>query len=89
MSKEQQLTSQEVSSITLDGLCQQLKAKKLPTSRNKKTLATRLSSHFDCSSTSNWVKQMDKNAVQCEARQCERRTQQTDHNRQIVSNPEP
>ena len=60
-SEEQQLTSQEVASMTLDGLRQQLKAKKLPTSGNKKTLAAHLSVHFDRSSTSNRAKQTEGN----------------------------
>ena len=64
--------------MTLDGLRQQLKTKKLPTSGNKKTLAARLSAHFDRSSTSNRAKHTEGNP-----RQRERRTQQTDHNRQI------
>ena len=69
--------------MTLDGLRQQLKAKKLPTSGNKKTLAARLSAHFDRSSTSNRAKRTEGNPRQREAGQRERRTQQTDHNRQI------
>ena len=64
--------------MTLDILRQKLKAKKLPTSGNKKTLAARLSAHFDRSSTSNRAKQTEGNP-----RQRERRTQQTDHVRQI------
>ena len=63
--------------MTLDGLRQKLKAKKLPTSGNK-TLTAHLSAHFDHSSTSNRAKQTEGNL-----RQRERRTQQTDHNRQI------
>ena len=71
--------------MTLDGLRQQLKAKKLSTSGNKKTLAARLSAHLDRSSTSNRAKQSEGNlrqreTRQSEARQRERRTQQTDHN---------
>ena len=74
--------------MTLNGLRQQLKAKKLPTSGNKKTLAARLSAHFDRSNTSKRAKQTEGNPRQREtpqrkARQRERRTQQTDHNRQI------
>ena len=57
--------------MTLDSLCQQLKAKKLPTNGNKKTLAARLSAHLDRSSTSNPAKQTDGNPHQREARQHE------------------
>ena len=70
-SKEQQPISQEVDSMTLDGLRQQLKAKKLPTSGNKKTLATHLSAHLDRSGTSNQAKQTDTNPCLREARQRE------------------
>ena len=56
-------------SMTLDGLRQQLKAKKLPTSGNKKTLAARLSTHLDSSGASNRAKQTDRNPRLSEARQ--------------------
>ena len=56
-------------SMTLDGLRQQLKAKKLATSGNKKTLAVRLSTHLDSSAASNRAKQTDRNVRLSEARQ--------------------
>ena len=86
-SEEQQPTSQEVDSMTLDGLRQQLKAKKLPTSGNKKTLAARLCAHLDRSGTSNRAKQTDMNPRLRETHQRERR--KTDHNRHISPSLEP
>ena len=73
--------------MTLEGLRQQLKVKKLPTSGNKKTLAARLSAHLDRSGTSNQAKQTDTNPRLREARQRERR--KTDHNRHISPSLEP
>ena len=67
--------------MILDGLRQQLKAKKLPTIGNKMTLAARLDAHLDRSGTSNRVKQTDTNPRLREARQRERR--KTDHNLDI------
>ena len=73
--------------MTLDGLRQQFKTKKLPTSGNKKTLAPRLSAHLDQSGTSNRSKQTDTNPRLREARQRERR--KTDHKRHISPSLEP
>ena len=71
VSEEQQLTSQEVASMTLDGVRQQLKEKKLPTNGDKKTLAACLSAHLDHSGTSNQAKQTDRNTRLCKAHQHE------------------
>ena len=66
VSNEKQATIHEVASMTMDHLREQLKARKLPTTENRKTLVAYLSTYLaNCStsSTSNHPKKSTKHKV--------------------------